>query len=138
MLAARDHLHWYVWAWIIFAGVSMVKNVYCSLPIIRDGCMSILSYIIMSRAHDSHISTYFQCFFTLLVVLFIEVTWPSNSLACYLLPNHAHFSCCSLIAPTFSVGHFVSAKLYCGIINQDSTLVVYCNGRCYFTSNTAV
>ena len=84
------------------------------------------------------LSYVFSVFFTLLVVPFIKLTWPSNSLACYLPPNHAHFSCCSLIAPTFSVGHFISAKLYCGIINQDSTLVVCSNGRCYFTSNTAV
>ena len=43
-----------------------------------------------------------------------------------------------LIAPAFSVLHFVSAKLYCGIINLDSTLVVCSNGRCYFTSNTLI
>jgi len=30
----------------------------------------------------------------------------------------------SPVALAFSVAHFVSAKLYCGIINQDSTLVV--------------
>ena len=42
---------------------------------------------------------------------------------------------CSLSALAFGVGHFVvSAELYCGIINQDSTLVVCSNGRCYFTS----
>jgi len=59
-------------------------------------------------------------------------------LACYLLPNHIYFSCCSPIVPAFGMGHFVLPKLYCGIINQDSTLVVCSNGRCYFTSNTLV
>ena len=55
-----------------------------------------------------------------------------------LAPNPACFSCCSPIVPTFRVGHFVSAKLYCGIINQDSTRVICSNGRCYFTSNTLI
>jgi len=31
---------------------------------------------------------------------------------------------CSPVALGFSVARFVSVKLYCGIINQDSTLVV--------------
>jgi len=39
--------------------------------------------------------------------------------------------------PAFSVGHFVSVKLYCGILNQESTLVI-CSNRCYFTSNRLV
>jgi len=48
------------------------------------------------------------------------------SLACYLLSDRACFNCCSPIAPAFSVGHsFASVGLYHGIINQDSTLVVY-------------
>jgi len=42
-------------------------------------------------------------------------------LTCYLLRKHAHFSCCSPITPAFSVGRFVSAKLHCGMTNQDST-----------------
>ena len=59
-----------------------------------------------------------------------------NRLAHLLLARN--FSCCSLIVPTFSVGHFVSAKLYCGVINQDSTLGACSNGRRYFTSNILV
>ena len=49
----------------------------------------------------------------------------------YSLPDCAHFCCRSSIVPTFSVGHLVSVKLYCRIINQDSTLVVYSNARCF-------
>jgi len=38
-------------------------------------------------------------------------------LACYLLPDCVRFSYYSVVVPTFNVGHFVSAKLYRGIIN---------------------
>ena len=34
-----------------------------------------------------------------------------------LLPNPALLSCCSPVMPAFGMGHFVSAKLYCGIIH---------------------
>ena len=48
---------------------------------------------------------------------FFVLSYSSSLLACYLLPNPALFSCCSPIAPTFSVRHFLSVKLYCGIIH---------------------
>jgi len=41
-----------------------------------------------------------------LEVFVIDTSSKLASLACYLLSDCARFSCCSLIAPTFSVGHF--------------------------------
>jgi len=61
----------------------------------------------------------------LLKVIYIYI-YTSSSLTlitCYWLLDHTHFSCCSPITPAFSVGHFVSVKLYWVIINQDCTLV---------------
>ena len=65
--------------------------------------------------------------------IYIIITVKSS-----LLPDRACFSCCSLIKSVFCVAHFIPAKLYCGIINQDSTLVICSNGRCYFTSDTRI
>jgi len=55
---------------------------------------------------------------------------------------------CSLIAPASTAAarsHLTlvwdictSETVYCGIINQDSTVVLCSNGRCYFTTNTLV
>ena len=67
-------------------------------------------------------------------------TWP---LSCFCqlhstIARFAHLLLAPQSCPLLVWDIFVSAKLYCGIINQDSTRVVCSNGRCCFTSNTLV